>query len=66
VTPLIPSVVLLTRDLKADPADSLLGVWLFIGDIYGRYDLVGDWTNTSTAKDTPSGSGWFRLATDVV
>jgi len=41
-----------------------LGIWLFHGYIYGENDIVGEWTNTSTAKDEPAGSGWFRLARD--
>jgi len=46
----------------ADDEHVQLGVWLFSGYVYGGFDLVGDWTNISTAKDTPSGSEWFRMA----
>lgn len=42
-----------------------LGIWVFHGQIYGGFNLVGEWMNTSTAKDTPSGHGWFHLAKDA-
>lgn len=53
-------IALIRRPVEDD--DAQLGVWLFSGQVYGGYDLVGNWTNTSTAKDTPSGNGWFRMA----
>ena len=42
-----------------------LGIWVFRGYLFGRFDLVGEWSNTSTAKDTPAGHGWFRLTKDA-
>ncbi|GJJ05816.1 hypothetical protein Clacol_000003 [Clathrus columnatus] len=45
----------------ANPGMDDLGVWVFSGYIYGGCHFVGDWWNTSTTKDAPGGSGWFRL-----
>ncbi|KAF8511257.1 hypothetical protein BU17DRAFT_97349 [Hysterangium stoloniferum] len=53
-------IVLLRKPAEMGTED--LGIWLFHGYIYGENDFVGEWTNTSTAKDAPAGSGWFRLA----
>lgn len=55
-------VALIRKPASADMHD--LGVWVFHGFLYCGYSFVGDWWNTSTAKDAPGGNGWFRFVED--
>ncbi|KIJ39524.1 hypothetical protein M422DRAFT_49554 [Sphaerobolus stellatus SS14] len=52
-------IALLRKPTDNDDRDR--GTWLFTGLMSGNAELVGEWTNTSTAKGTPAASGWFCL-----